>query len=69
MRHNLDKEGVPDSRTIRLTFIATSRTAFICQYTSKKEQRKKINICQKDPCRWYVQLTNHNYQKMNMKVN
>lgn len=41
MCHNLDKEGVPDSRTIRLTFIATSRTAFICQYTSKKEQRKK----------------------------
>lgn len=30
LRYNLDKEGVPDSRTIRLTLAATSSTAFTC---------------------------------------
>jgi len=37
--YNLDREGVPDSRIIRLTFEATSRTAFIClnqRYDDKK---------------------------------
>lgn len=31
--YNLDKEGVPDSKTMRFTFAAMSRTAFICKQT------------------------------------
>ena len=32
---NLDKEGVPDRRIICWTFVAKSRTAFICAKTQE----------------------------------